>query len=69
MRLVAVLQRLLISVAWRIREVDSVVVVGTEVDEPSVYVGIETDASHCERCATLTHIHHVSLVTVNLSTL
>ena len=65
----AVGQHLLISVAWRIREVDAVVVVGIEVDEPSVYVGIETDATHCERCATLAHIHHVSLVLVNLSTL
>ena len=65
----AVGQHLLISVAWRIREVDAVVVVGIEVDEPSVNVGIETDASHCERCATLAHIHHVSLVLVNLSTL
>ena len=69
MRLVAVIQRAIISVAWRIREVDAVVVVGIEVDEPSVNVGIETDASHCERCATLAHIHHVSLVLVNLSTL
>ena len=32
----------------------------------SNYVGIETDASHRERCATLAHIHHVSLVLENL---
>ena len=65
----AVLEHLLVAIAWRIREVDAIVVVGIEIHEPSVGVEVETDASHGERRTALAHIYHVSLVGVYLGTL
>lgn len=64
-----VLEHFLVAVARRIREVDAVIVVGIHIDEPSVQMCAQTDASHSEWSSALSHVKNVSLVGINLSTL
>ena len=52
----------LVAIAWRVRQVDAVVVVGAQVDKSSVAMEVQTETSYSERSSALAHIFNVCLV-------